>query len=93
MGTMTSDKFAVIAFYVYSKSAIWNNLNGSEDDLPLKRVLDDSKMTPKIRNTLISKMHKHFEWKCFVKHGGRRKSSISKISWFINVLNVYVHLN
>lgn len=56
MGSMTSDKFAVIAFYVYSKSAIWNNLNGSEDDLPLKRVLDDSKMTPKIRNTLMSKM-------------------------------------
>jgi len=46
----------MIAFYVYSKSAVSNNLNGSEDDLPLKRVLDDSEMAPVIRNTLMSKM-------------------------------------
>lgn len=53
METVAWDKFAVIAFYVYLKSVY--QTNGSED-LPLKRMLDDSKMTPMIRNTLMSKM-------------------------------------
>ena len=58
-------------------------------------MLDDSKNESSDKEyTDVKNVCKDFEWKYFMKHEGKRKSSISKLSWFINViLNLYVHLN